>query len=399
MKVRALTIGISLDANDFHSVALLQEKIHLCGRVLKELASVLEGEGYEVQTQRISLNSFEDWLDIRTNATEDVVKYIERIEVLVRILEEVDIHFCSMGCATSLAGIRLIPALLRVSSRLCCSAHVLKHGEVPDLALCEAAAESVLKIAHSTTTGLANFHFCTSFNAPANIPFFPAAFHVRDAPPLVTVGLECGELLFVSFHGVTDHSIAQKNLESSLVQACLPIENALQVACSKLNVLYGGIDASLNPGLSLPESVGFGIEQLYPYRFGKFGNLATISTITKAIKNIKSQVATVGYCGLMLPVMEDVVLAERAAETPSALTLRDLTQFSTVCGVGLDTVPVSGDISIEDLVGILMDLGTIAYRLDKCLSCRVLPIPNLVAGDMTSVDSPYLCNTRVFSIN
>ena len=67
--------------------------------------------------------------------------------------------------------------------------------------------------------------------------------------------------------------------------------------------------------------------------------------------------------------------------------------------MGLDTVPVPGNICVEELTGILMDLGTIAYRLDKCLSCRVLPIPNLVAGDMTNVDSPYLCNTRVFSVN
>ena len=45
-----------------------------------------------------------------------------------------------------------------------------------------------------------------------------------------------------------------------------------------------------------------------------------------------------GYCGLMLPVMEDLVLAARAAESPPAFTLRDLLTFSSVCGVGLDTV-------------------------------------------------------------
>jgi uncharacterized protein (UPF0210 family) len=38
----------------------------------------------------------------------------------------------------------------------------------------------------------------------------------------------------------------------------------------------------------------------------------------------------------MLPVMEDPVLASRAAE--GCYTLRDLLLFSTVCGVGIDTV-------------------------------------------------------------
>ena len=44
----------------------------------------------------------------------------------------------------------------------------------------------------------------------------------------------------------------------------------------------------------------------------------------------------------MLPVMEDLILADRAAQSPPTFNLRDLLIFSTVCGVGLDTVPVPG---------------------------------------------------------
>ena len=44
----------------------------------------------------------------------------------------------------------------------------------------------------------------------------------------------------------------------------------------------------------------------------------------------------------MLPVMEDIVLAARAAQQPPTFTMRDLLMFSSVCGVGLDTVPVPG---------------------------------------------------------
>jgi hypothetical protein len=29
---------------------------------------------------------------------------------------------------------------------------------------------------------------------------------------------------------------------------------------------------------------------------------------------------------------------------------------------------------------------------------RLLPIPGKVAGDMTEIDSPYLCNTKVFQV-
>ena len=57
------------------------------------------------------------------------------------------------------------------------------------------------------------------------------------------------------------------------------------------------------------------------------------------------RIRLVGYSGLMLPVMEDVILAERAAQQPPSFSLRDLLTFSSVCGVGLDTVPVPGDVT------------------------------------------------------
>ena len=48
-----------------------------------------------------------------------------------------------------------------------------------------------------------------------------------------------------------------------------------------------------------------------------------------------------GYCGLMLPVLEDPVLAQRAGE--GRYSVRDLLLYSSVCGTGLDVVPVPGD--------------------------------------------------------
>ena len=76
---------------------------------------------------------------------------------------------------------------------------------------------------------------------------------------------------------------------------------------------------------------------------GEFGTLSAVSAVTKAVKSLpENGIKTIGYNGLMLPVMEDIVLAERAAQTPPTFTLRDLLTFSAVCGVGLDTVPVPG---------------------------------------------------------
>ncbi len=139
-------------------------------------------------------------------------------------------------------------------------------------------------------------------------------------------------------------------------------------------MLYGGIDASMNPGLTPQDSVGQGIEQLPPYKFGAWGTLAVVSTITKAIKSLHNKINLVGYSGLMLPVMEDLTLAQRALANSepdsSSYSLRDLLLYSSVCGVGLDTVPVPGATTLEELVRLYMDVGAMAYRLNKPLTCR-----------------------------
>ena len=78
-------------------------------------------------------------------------------------------------------------------------------------------------------------------------------------------------------------------------------------------------------------------------QFGDLGTLATISAVTAAIKSVNEEseskdedILLVGYNGLMMPVMEDIILAQRAQE--GKFGIRDLLLFSTVCGVGIDTV-------------------------------------------------------------
>jgi hypothetical protein len=111
------------------------------------------------------------------------------------------------------------------------------------------------------------------------------------------------------------------------------------------------------------------------------------------------RIRLVGYSGLMLPVMEDVILAERAAQQPPSFSLRDLLTFSSVCGVDLDTVPVPGDVTPGQVAAVYTETATLAFRLDKPLSCRLLLMKGKCAGELTDTNSPYLCNTRVFQIS
>ena len=80
------------------------------------------------------------------------------------------------------------------------------------------------------------------------------------------------------------------------------------------------------------------------------------------------------------------------------LTVNDLLLYCTVCGAGLDTVPLPGDIDRDTLGGILLDVGALSLRLNKPLTARLLPLPGLRAGEMTQFDDRYFVNTQVMRI-
>jgi hypothetical protein len=104
-----------------------------------------------------------------------------------------------------------------------------------------------------------------------------------------------------------------------------------------------------------------------------------------------------GYSGLFLPVLEDATLARRAAE--GTLQVTDLLLYSAVCGTGLDTIPLPGDASTDQLSAILLDLASLSLRLAKPLTARLMPIPGKEAGDPTDFNFNYFANSCVMALN
>ncbi|MGZ6316973.1 MAG: DUF711 family protein, partial [Anaerolineales bacterium] len=69
-----------------------------------------------------------------------------------------------------------------------------------------------------------------------------------------------------------------------------------------------------------------------------------------------------------------------------------------VCGTGLDTVPLPGDTSTEQIFPLLLDLCALALRLDKPLTARLMPIPGRRAGDPTTFDFGFFANSKVMAL-
>ena len=142
-------------------------------------------------------------------------------------------------------------------------------------------------------------------------------------------------------------------------------------------------------------SIGDAIERFTGAKFGTSGTMTAALAITTAVKAV--QVKQIGYSGLMLPVMEDKRLAQRWAE--NSYETDALLAYSAVCGTGLDTVPLPGDISEDRLVKIYGDVAALAWKWHKPLSARLQPVKGKKPGDKTEFDNQYLFNTTLHTGN
>jgi uncharacterized protein (UPF0210 family) len=381
MKIRTITTGISFKSpTDF-------EKIEPAAEFNWKAKDFFEQQGYEVQTTRLATNSWEQYLTELTD--KEILNEIHKIEDACRDLK---VDFFNIGFTSLPEKIRICSEIVKSTSLVSCSGKIgdVETGTNPENA--KACAEVIKRISKDTKDGMGNFRFCAWANCKPGIPFFPAAYHEGERS--FSIGLECSDLLVKAFSLSENLLEAEQNFKSIVEEELKKIEDIAQQISIEFQTLFRGIDASLAPSLEKEESIAFAYEKFLSGKFGAPGTLAISAVITRVLKNLS--VKTCGYSGLMLPVCEDFGLAQRAGER--TYNLVNLLLYSAVCGCGLDVVPLPGDITVEKIEGILLEVATLAITLDKPLSARLLPSPGKKAGDMTAFDSPYLVNCRVFDI-
>lgn len=159
-------------------------------------------------------------------------------------------------------------------------------------------------------------------------------------------------------------------------------------------IIFSGFDTSPAPSKNV-SSMCRVIELLGVDYFGASGTVEACAYLTRIFKGIKN-INSIGFSGLMFAALEDVGLAKAATE--EYYDIRSLLTYSAVCGIGLDTVPIPGSATIEQIAKLACDCGTLAYRLNKPLTVRLFPCTGLNAGDQTIFESDDLCNCRIFEI-
>jgi uncharacterized protein (UPF0210 family) len=379
-KIRAITAFINLDRTQY------QPQIADAVKMLKYARTVFESRGFEIQTIRISTQPFPEYTKGLT--TEQALAFFKNYDA-VAAQEQ---FAASIG-----------PAMLSVTdsdTQADLVAEILKNTKVLNASLVVAGEEGVRwgavgaaarvmkKLSESTEHSQGNFRFSAIALVPPLTPFYPGSYHTGFGHQFA-IALQSANVVAAAFQGATDLATARQRLTDALSNAAFAIETQAQRVDRDTGWAYVGMD--LSPAPLKDVSIGAALENLTAQPVGSSGTLTAAATITAAIKDIK--VKQTGYSGLMLPILEDSRLAQRWSE--GNISLDALLSYSAVCGTGLDTVPLPGDVSEERLDLIIGDMATLAFKWHKPLSARLLPVAGKSPGDTTEFNDPFLVNVTL----
>ena len=382
-RIRTITAGLQLQS----SVELKQAEAAVA--FLQRARAGFLAEGFEVQTLRIATQPLQEYLPnwMKTSSLQ-AIQALDRFAVENEVMFSIgpvitgdDYHSDFAAWAAELVQqTKNISFTVRVAS----PEHGIHHQTL------RIAAEAIQAIAHATPDGEGNFRFAATAFVPSGTPFFPAAYFSQGRA--FSIGLESPNLLSGAFQGAPNLRQAKRQLKTDMEAAFGPVAEHGRKLAQQARWRYLGIDASPAPGLDA--SIGQAIETLSNAPFGGPSTLTACAAITDVLKDLS--IEKCGYSGLMLPVLEDPVLAQRAAEGRYGIS--ELLLYSSVCGTGLDVVPLPGDTPVDALAAVITDVAALATKYRKPLSARLFPVPGKRAGERVSFDNPYLTETIVLPL-
>ena len=254
-------------------------------------------------------------------------------------------------------------------------------------------AEVLVRNATLSPDGVANLRVAALANVPPAGPFFPAAYYDTETPTFA-LAMEAADLAVDAFANAKSVEEGRQALVKEIEDHGRKLAYAAEPLKFRFNVRFGGIDFSYAPYPSEALSLGAAFEKLGAPKIGLHGSLAAASILTDALD--RADFHRAGFCGLMMPVLEDSTLAGRAAS--GTLSVKDLLMYAAVCGTGLDTVPLPGDVTVEQISALLLDIATLSLRLHKPLTARLMPVPGKKAGEATEFDFEYFANSKVMAL-
>jgi uncharacterized protein len=379
-KVRAITGFIRIDREHF------QTQITDAITMLGQAKTAIEQGGYEVESIRITTQPFPEY--VRGMSKSDALGFLRGLDELA-VKEGVDLNIgpAMLQESSVTSSAELLTELLASSKTVNASIVIASTNGIHWNNL-RAAGKLIKAVAESSPHSQGNFNFAATAMLQPYAPFYPGSYHTGMGKQFA-IGLESANVVAQVFSKVHEADGAIQQLTTALTADLRNIENIALRVQQQTGWVYMGIDTTPVPLKDV--SIGAAIENFSGRKFGSSGTLTAAAVITKAVQAVP--VKRVGYSGLMLPVLEDSLLAQRWAE--GTYDIDSVLAYSAVCGTGLDTIPLPGDITEQQIQRILEDVASLAVKWGKPLTARLLPVAGKKAGDQTEFKDPFLVNTTI----
>ncbi|HJZ52114.1 MAG TPA: DUF711 family protein [Candidatus Acidoferrales bacterium] len=379
-KVRAITAFVRLDRANY------QSQIQDALKFLRTAKAAIEKSGYEVEGIRITTQPFPEYT--RGSSDDQALRFFRDYDALA-VKEGFDaaIGPAMLKDSDDPHAAELLGKIITQSKILEGSVSIAGEDGIHWNSI-HAAAGVIKYLEANTPHSQANFNFTAAAWVPSGTPFYPASYYTGEGKQFA-IALQSANVVSEVLASTKSPAEAEERLKNVLGAHAAKIEKTAAAISEGSDWKYGGID--LSPAPLKDVSIGRAIENFLDAPVGSSGTLSTAALITRALKAIPVKQA--GYSGLMLPILEDAVLAQRWSE--GRLSIDALLAYSSVCGTGLDTIPMPGDVSQKQLEAILGDVASLSVKWHKPLSARLQPVVGKKAGDMTEFDDPFLVNAKI----
>jgi len=376
-RIRAVTAFIEIDPGNYAM------RIEEARKFLATAKEALNKAGFEGAGGRITTQPFPQYTTGMKN--EDAVAFIRKLREAAPKdgfnIASAMLHDNDDPAAASL--------LVEILSRVNVTANLITADEQGiHWNAIRQAAKVIKQLSERSPQGNANFNFGAIAMMKPYGPYYPGSYHLGKGHAFA-IALEGAEVVGDVFRQYRDPIEAERHLSAVLNNYTKQIETIAMQLSKSTGWLYEGIDAT--PAPLGDRSIATAIEYFLGAPFGSVGTETASGIITRAVQS--TAVKRTGYSGLMIPIMEDNVLAKRWSE--GTFTLDSILAYSAVCAGGVDTLPLPGDISEEQIAKILGDVAWLAYRWNKPLAARLLPAPGKRVGDQTEFTNPSLVNTTI----
>jgi len=379
-KVRAITAFIDVDARNY------TRQIEDAAKFLNSAREAYRSAGWEVETIRIATQPFPEYTKgLSHDAALAVLRGIDSLGTKLSFPPAIGPAMRSDN--DSSAPVDLLIDFLSEPGRTNASLITAAEDGIHWNAIRQ-AARLIDSVSRRSAHGQGNLNFAAIAMLKPYGPFYPGAYHLGGSRAF-SIGVEGASVVAEVFAQEHDPRAAEKKLAEALTTHLGAVEKIAQQVASGSGWAYAGTDPTPAP---LGEvSIARAMESLTGAPFGSSGTMTAAAVITRAVQSVP--VKRVGYSGLMVPVLEDSLLAKRWDE--GRVTQDALLAYSAVCAGGLDTIPLAGDTGEDRLAHILSDVATLAYKWNKPLAARLLPAPGRKSGERTQFDDARMANALI----